>query len=185
MNDLLYLDNETLLIILESFDDYFKAMRFVLSFSKTFYGSIQHMHLLKISTVYTKDVHGIERWQVDGRLHREDGPAIIYPNGDQYWYKNGKLHREDEPAIMYFRGKQSWYKNGQLHREGDQPAVISNNTHEWYKNGQLHRDEEYYLNGKKVGGPAIIYTNGNQYWYKNGIQYKCKRVAPLKGVTYK
>jgi hypothetical protein len=23
-------------------------------------------------------------------LHREDGPAIEYPNGDKYWYFNGK-----------------------------------------------------------------------------------------------
>jgi hypothetical protein len=28
-------------------------------------------------------------------LHREDGPACEWANGDKFWYKNGKLHRED------------------------------------------------------------------------------------------
>lgn len=35
----------------------------------------------------------------DGRLHRLDGPAIEWANGDYYWYKDGKLHRTDGPAI--------------------------------------------------------------------------------------
>ena len=25
----------------------------------------------------------------------------VYPNGDKSWYLNGKLHREDGPAIEY------------------------------------------------------------------------------------
>ena len=34
-------------------------------------------------------------WTVGGALHREDGPAISYLNGDCRWYLNGKLHRSD------------------------------------------------------------------------------------------
>ena len=54
-------------------------------------------------------------------LHREDGPAMIYDNGDKYWYVNGKRHREDGPAVEFHTGSESWYCNGKLHRE-DGPA---------------------------------------------------------------
>jgi len=41
------------------------------------------------------DERGIKRWFFNGKLHREDGPAIEYPNGDNSWYLNGKrLTRE-------------------------------------------------------------------------------------------
>lgn len=39
-----------------------------------------------------------DRWVIrnrDGQLHREDGPAVIYPNGTQHWFHDGWLHRED------------------------------------------------------------------------------------------
>ena len=50
---------------------------------------------------------------MNGKLHREDGPAIEGANGDKYWYLNGndKYHREDGPAIEYADGSKSWYLN--------------------------------------------------------------------------
>ena len=57
--------------------------------------------------------HGSQSWYLNGKLHREDGPAIIYANGDQYWYLNGKLHREDGPAIIWAKGAQYWYLNSE------------------------------------------------------------------------
>lgn len=35
----------------------------------------------------------------DGKLHRDDGPAIEHINGTKEWYINGELHREDGPAV--------------------------------------------------------------------------------------
>lgn len=29
------------------------------------------------------------RWQKDGRLHREGGPAVVYTSGVQFWYRCG------------------------------------------------------------------------------------------------
>ena len=46
-------------------------------------------------------------------LHREDGPAVVYPNGSKWWYLNGKLHREDGPAIEWSNGEKCWYLNGE------------------------------------------------------------------------
>ena len=44
-----------------------------------------------------------ETWYLDGKLHREEGPAEIgyYSNHNKMverWYLNGKRHREDGPA---------------------------------------------------------------------------------------
>jgi hypothetical protein len=35
----------------------------------------------------------------------------VYSNGDKYWYLNGRRHREDGPAIEYPNGTKSWYLN--------------------------------------------------------------------------
>jgi len=47
-------------------------------------------------------------------LHREDGPAIEYANGDKYWYNEGKHHREDGPACEYAYGYKEWYLENEL-----------------------------------------------------------------------
>ena len=36
-----------------------------------------------------------------GELHRDEGPAIEYADGDKFWYQNGNLHRTDGPAIEW------------------------------------------------------------------------------------
>jgi len=57
------------------------------------------------------DSDGSQYWYKDDELHREDGPAVIWPNGTQFWYINGKYHREDGPAIIRPDGTQYWYIN--------------------------------------------------------------------------
>ena len=46
-----------------------------------------------------------------GELHRDEGPAVIWRNGQQAWYRNGKYHREDGPAIIWADGTQFWFLN--------------------------------------------------------------------------
>ncbi len=48
-----------------------------------------------------------------GQYHREDGPAIIYPNGHKEWLINGMYHRIDGPAIEYADGSKAWYLYGE------------------------------------------------------------------------
>ena len=38
---------------------------------------------------------------------------VEYPNGTKYWYLNGKRHREDGPAVELPNGKKSCYLNGE------------------------------------------------------------------------
>jgi hypothetical protein len=56
--------------------------------------------------------NGIERWFKNDKLHRLDGPALIYTNGTEYWYKDGELHRLNGPAITYSNGDEFWFVNG-------------------------------------------------------------------------
>ena len=51
-------------------------------------------------------------WYLNGECHREDGPAIVFLNGENRWIKNGQLHREDGPAYECEDGDKIWYLNG-------------------------------------------------------------------------
>ena len=62
------------------------------------------------------DNFGIKRWYLNGRLHREDGPAVECVNGSKAWYINGKLHRADGPAIEYSDGRIEWWINDKFKR---------------------------------------------------------------------
>ena len=78
--------------------------------------------------------NGTKKWWLNGKLHREDGPAIEYTNGYKSWYLNGKRHREDGPAVEWPNGYKAWFLNSELHRE-DGPAIErANGTKEWWLN---------------------------------------------------
>ena len=59
-------------------------------------------------------------WRLNGKLHRENGPAVEFSNGPivkdaiggKKWYINGELHRENGPAIEWSNGEQEWYIDG-------------------------------------------------------------------------
>ena len=43
----------------------------------------------------------------------------VYLDGDKHWYLNGKRHREDGPAIEYADGDKYWYLYGEMVTEED------------------------------------------------------------------
>lgn len=47
-------------------------------------------------------------------LHRINGPAVIFKNGEKRWIQNGVLHREDGPAVLYPDGRGLWFLHGEL-----------------------------------------------------------------------
>ena len=58
-------------------------------------------------------LQGIHYWYHNDVYHRDDGPAVLYPDGSESWYINGELHREDGPALTFADRKDpSWYLNG-------------------------------------------------------------------------
>lgn len=47
-----------------------------------------------------------------GKLHRENGPAVISESGTKYWFRHGRLHRTDGAAIEWNDGDKWFYLNG-------------------------------------------------------------------------
>ena len=76
---------------------------------------------------YTVKVYldGYKEWFLNGKLHREDGPAIEYASGSKFWWLNGKRHREDGPAIEYAGGNKYWYLNGDYVTEEEHKRMTS------------------------------------------------------------
>ena len=62
------------------------------------------------------DNDGTIEYTLNGQLHRTDGPAIEYANGDKYWYINGQRHRDNGPAVEYANGDKSRISNRQPER---------------------------------------------------------------------
>ena len=91
------------------------------------------------------DSVGNKRWyNAAGQLHRLDGPAIEYADGDKDWYQNGQIHRLDGPAIEWADGEKSWYQNGQLHRLGGPAYEEANGYKEWYLYGKELTEAGHY-----------------------------------------
>ena len=78
-----------------------------------------------------------KKYYVNGKLHREDGPAIEYTYGTKEWYMCGKRHRADGPAIEVSGSDKAWWVNGERHRT-DGPAIEYEDGYmEWWVNGEL------------------------------------------------
>jgi len=106
---------------------------------------------------------------LDGKMHKEDGPAIVYDDGREEWYFNNKKHREDGPAVIHVNGREEWFRDGKCHREGG-PAITKPNGFEmWYINGVCYRED----------GPSVIYSSGDKEWWENG---KCIKKQSNGGV---
>ena len=98
------------------------------------------------------DEYGDRRWYLNGKLHREDGPAIEYANGTRFWFLNDNCHREDGPAIECSDGRRFWYLNDKRHRE-DGPAVEYTDDRcrrRWYLDGVEYTEEEFLKKTAKV-----------------------------------
>lgn len=85
----------------------------------------------------------------------------MFEDKTEYYNENGRLHREDGPAIEYNNGSEAWLKNGLYHRIGG-PAVTSTVggaiTKYYWLNGKRHRED----------GPAFECIGGHkEYWFNN------------------
>ena len=53
-----------------------------------------------------------QEWYHDGKLHREDGPAVQWDSGATEWWLHGRLHRDDGPAVEWADGTRIYYQHG-------------------------------------------------------------------------
>ena len=93
--------------------------------------------------------YGTKEWYLNGELHRINGPAIEYANGDRVWYLNGKYHREDGPAVEYANGDRVWYLNVQLHRINGPAVEYADGCKLWYLNDKCYSETDYWKELKK------------------------------------
>lgn len=106
-----------------------------------------------------------EHWCINGKLHRNGGPASEFESGAKIWYQNGEKHRIGAPAEIDESGTETWFHHGKIHMI-DGPAKIFKSGHqEWYKNDVLHR----------LDGPAAVCVNGKKKWnawFQNGVLHR-------------
>jgi endo-1,4-beta-mannosidase len=121
---------------------------------------------------YTVKVYsnGTKSWYLNGKRHREDGPAVEGSDGSKCWYLNDKLHREDGPAVEWSNGYKCWYLNDKLHRE-DGPAVEHpNGVKGWHLDGkELTEQEHKAATSKPTCEGKIVEIDGKKYELK-GVQ---------------
>ena len=54
--------------------------------------------------------NGTKEWRLNDKLHREDGPAVVYPNGTKVWYLNDEeIHPETLVDLWLEREVFCWY----------------------------------------------------------------------------
>jgi hypothetical protein len=122
-------------------------------------------------------------WLAGGQLHREDGPALVWPDGTQEWFRYGKRHRLGGPAVVSNERIDLWCQDGVLHRE-DGPAAVCGNELIWMVRGKRHREdgpavvgvdtEEWFRDGKRhrEAGPAYIPMGIAQEHFRDGMLHR-------------
>ncbi len=113
---------------------------------------------------------GMITWWQLGKIHRLDGPAVIYPNGVREWCRHGIVHREDGPAIEGPGHAQKWYLRGHLHRNNGPAVTTEDGTKLWYQHNLLTRSD----------GPAIEFRNGTVQYWVDGLEYSAAEFESLK-----
>jgi hypothetical protein len=103
------------------------------------------------------DEGNVSYYNEKGKLHRLNGPATEWADGNKAWFINNKLHRLDGPAIEWADGTKQWYYNGKRHRLDGPATEWADGTKWWFTNNKLHR----------LDGPAVEYANGCKEWYVN------------------
>lgn len=56
----------------------------------------------------------IYRHPTTDEYHRIGGPALKWTDGEESWYKYGKLHRENGPAVIRHNRIDDYYIEGEL-----------------------------------------------------------------------
>ena len=50
-----------------------------------------------MKSILSINEYSVSQWKLpNGQLHREDGPAIEYLDGNKYWFLNGVEYNEKE-----------------------------------------------------------------------------------------
>jgi len=98
-----------------------------------------------IVTVYED---GGFQWKLNGKLHREDGPAVKTSDGIELYYINGESHREDGPAIKYPDGAGIYYLNNRRYSKEEFDIEIIKRMYK-FKKSLACENKEVIIEGVK------------------------------------
>jgi len=131
-----------------------------------------------------KEFQRTQIWIQFGKIHREDGPAIIIENDSNktsLFLKFGYLHRDNGPALVKhseFESTIEYYQFNHLHRNGDLPASIyrrldENGNEIYYRKkywqfGKLHRKNDPAVIIKDSSSPNVV-KKTERFYYHNII----------------
>ena len=86
----------------------------------------------------------------------------VWPNGYKEWFLNGKYHREDGPAIEGHDGHKAWFLNGKRHREDGPACEDANGDKEWYLEGVLLDEDQHRTQTQSCTG-KVVEIDGKKY----------------------
>jgi hypothetical protein len=89
-------------------------------FSLNFQPQIQKIFLER-----TVGKHGTVLYELNGKLHRLEGPAVEWPDGYKAWFKFGFRHRLEGPAVEWPSGAREWFENGRFRRKEEGKAKFN------------------------------------------------------------
>ncbi len=96
---------------------------------------------------------------------------FIRQDGSILWMLNGKFHREDGPAAIYADGLSTWWLNGKRHRIGG-PAVedVNASYYEWWIDDFMCSTLEQYMEKllEMDHGEAAIEMMFKYEWFSSG-----------------
>jgi antitoxin component YwqK of YwqJK toxin-antitoxin module len=131
-----------------------------------------HREVDKPAKIETTDIGSISYWYINGKLHRNNQPAIVYSNGyGEAYYRNGELHSYDSYSSNFV---QSDYKHfidlcqmnlkirmnnmiEEFHNRDQTQGATKRKINEYPKNS--HRDFTFHLNGKESNKEEILKRN--------------------------
>lgn len=109
--------------------------------------------------------------------HRENGPAILFPDGSEHYMVNGNFHRTNGPAVVSKDGTQEYYFNGLLHNPMG-PAIIE-------ADAEIEDNDNYYLYGQKIMPFYEQYIDAENEAWHGMIGTKRMREAHMQTVLEK
>jgi hypothetical protein len=86
----------------------------------------------------------------------------VWDNGDKFWYLNGKRHREDGPACEWANGNKEWRLNGKHHREDGPACELTNGHKEWWLNGKKLTEKQHQAQTQACAN-KVIEIDGKKY----------------------
>lgn len=101
---------------------------------------------------------GTRVWAFGGEIHREDGPAVIFPGVAAWWVQHNVIHRTDGPAVVFDDGTEVWCQNGLLHREGGPAIITAQGNMGWWIEGRPYRQD----------APVVSPEDKGKQWGCNG-----------------